>query len=49
MTAKAMAMVITTQCCIAGGGPAGLMLGYLLARSGIEVIVLERVTSVKLV
>ncbi|WP_299363115.1 FAD-dependent monooxygenase [uncultured Paracoccus sp.] len=42
-------MVITTQCCIAGGGPAGLMLGYLLARSGIEVIVLERVTSVKLV
>jgi 2-polyprenyl-6-methoxyphenol hydroxylase-like FAD-dependent oxidoreductase len=32
----------TTQCCIAGGGPAGLMLGYLLARAGIQVIVLEK-------
>jgi len=31
-----------TQCCIAGGGPAGLMLGYLLARAGVEVIVLEK-------
>lgn len=29
-------------CCIAGGGPAGMMLGYLLARSGIEVLVLEK-------
>ena len=29
-------------CCIAGGGPAGLMLGYLLARAGVEVIVLEK-------
>ncbi len=28
--------------CIAGGGPAGLMLGYLLARFGIEVTVLEK-------
>jgi 2-polyprenyl-6-methoxyphenol hydroxylase-like FAD-dependent oxidoreductase len=34
--------VITTQCCIAGGGPAGMMLGFLLARSGIDVIVLEK-------
>ncbi|MEX3171097.1 FAD-dependent oxidoreductase [Serratia quinivorans] len=32
----------TTACCIVGGGPAGLMLGYLLARAGIEVIVLEK-------
>lgn len=32
----------TTQCCIAGGGPAGLMLGYLLARSGVRVVVLEK-------
>ena len=32
----------TTQCCIAGGGPAGLMLGYLLARAGVKVIVLEK-------
>ena len=30
------------QCCIAGGGPAGLMLGYLLARAGVDVIVLEK-------
>ncbi len=30
------------QCCIAGGGPAGMMLGYLLARRGIEVVVLEK-------
>jgi len=29
-------------CCIAGGGPAGMMLGYLLARAGIEVVVLEK-------
>jgi 2-polyprenyl-6-methoxyphenol hydroxylase-like FAD-dependent oxidoreductase len=29
-------------CCIAGGGSAGMMLGYLLARAGIEVTVLEK-------
>jgi len=29
-------------CCIAGGGPAGMMLGYLLARAGIEVLILEK-------
>ncbi|MAP95699.1 MAG: hypothetical protein CMK07_12185 [Ponticaulis sp.] len=28
--------------CIAGGGPAGLMAGYLLARTGIDVVVLEK-------
>ncbi|MEN0616577.1 FAD-dependent oxidoreductase [Klebsiella indica] len=32
----------TTDCCIVGGGPAGLMLGYLLARAGIDVTVLEK-------
>ncbi|MGO3394891.1 MAG: FAD-dependent oxidoreductase [Serratia proteamaculans] len=32
----------TTTCCIVGGGPAGLMLGYLLARAGIDVMVLEK-------
>jgi 2-polyprenyl-6-methoxyphenol hydroxylase-like FAD-dependent oxidoreductase len=33
---------IETRCCIAGGGPAGVMLGYLLARAGIDVVVLEK-------
>jgi 2-polyprenyl-6-methoxyphenol hydroxylase-like FAD-dependent oxidoreductase len=33
---------LSTTCCIAGGGPAGIMLGYLLARNGIEVTVLEK-------
>jgi 2-polyprenyl-6-methoxyphenol hydroxylase-like FAD-dependent oxidoreductase len=33
---------ITVRCCIAGGGPAGMMLGLLLARAGIEVLVLEK-------
>jgi 2-polyprenyl-6-methoxyphenol hydroxylase-like FAD-dependent oxidoreductase len=29
-------------CCIVGGGPAGVMLGFLLARAGVEVLVLEK-------
>lgn len=33
---------LNTNCCIAGGGPAGIMLGFLLARAGIEVVVLEK-------
>ncbi len=33
---------LEAQCCIAGGGPAGMMLGYLLARAGVEVVVLEK-------
>jgi 2-polyprenyl-6-methoxyphenol hydroxylase-like FAD-dependent oxidoreductase len=33
---------ITTQCCIAGGGPAGMMLGFLLARAGVRIVVLEK-------
>jgi 2-polyprenyl-6-methoxyphenol hydroxylase-like FAD-dependent oxidoreductase len=33
---------LTKQCCIAGGGPAGMMLGYLLARAGVDVVVLEK-------
>ena len=33
---------ITTQCCIAGGGPAGMMLGFLLARAGVRVVILEK-------
>jgi 2-polyprenyl-6-methoxyphenol hydroxylase-like FAD-dependent oxidoreductase len=31
-----------TQCCIVGGGPAGMMLGFLLARSGVKSVVLEK-------
>ena len=31
-----------TQCVVAGGGPAGMMLGFLLARAGVRVIVLEK-------
>jgi 2-polyprenyl-6-methoxyphenol hydroxylase-like FAD-dependent oxidoreductase len=30
------------DCCIVGGGPAGMVLGFLLARAGIEVLVLEK-------
>ncbi|AMN39845.1 FAD-dependent oxidoreductase [Rhodoplanes sp. Z2-YC6860] len=37
-----MAEPITTRCCVAGGGPAGMMLGFLLARAGIDVVVLEK-------
>jgi 2-polyprenyl-6-methoxyphenol hydroxylase-like FAD-dependent oxidoreductase len=37
-----MAESIDTRCCIAGGGPAGMMLGFLLARAGIDVTVLEK-------
>jgi 2-polyprenyl-6-methoxyphenol hydroxylase-like FAD-dependent oxidoreductase len=33
---------IATKCCIAGGGPAGMMLGFLLARAGVNVAVLEK-------
>jgi 2-polyprenyl-6-methoxyphenol hydroxylase-like FAD-dependent oxidoreductase len=32
----------TTRCCIVGGGPAGMMLGYLLARAGVPTLVLEK-------
>jgi 2-polyprenyl-6-methoxyphenol hydroxylase-like FAD-dependent oxidoreductase len=33
---------LETRCCIVGGGPAGMMLGYLLARAGVDVVVLEK-------
>jgi 2-polyprenyl-6-methoxyphenol hydroxylase-like FAD-dependent oxidoreductase len=33
---------VVTKCCIAGGGPAGMMLGFLLARAGVDVVVLEK-------
>ena len=36
---------LEVDCCIAGGGPAGMMLGDLLARSGVRVVVLEKHTD----
>jgi 2-polyprenyl-6-methoxyphenol hydroxylase-like FAD-dependent oxidoreductase len=33
---------IQAQCCVAGAGPAGMMLGLLLARAGVDVVVLEK-------
>jgi 2-polyprenyl-6-methoxyphenol hydroxylase-like FAD-dependent oxidoreductase len=33
---------ISTSCVIAGGGPAGMMCGFLLARAGVDVTVLEK-------
>ncbi len=38
----ASARALSTTCCVVGGGPAGMMLGYLLARAGIDVVVLEK-------
>lgn len=42
MNADTSAKQLTTRCCIVGGGPAGMMLGYLLGRAGVDVIVLEK-------
>src|SRR5262245_11433828 len=39
---SAVTASIRTTCCIAGGGPAGMMLGFLLARAGVNVTVLEK-------
>ncbi len=36
------AETVSTRCCVAGGGPAGMMFGYLLARAGVDVVVLEK-------
>jgi 2-polyprenyl-6-methoxyphenol hydroxylase-like FAD-dependent oxidoreductase len=33
---------LRAACCVVGGGPAGMMLGYLLARAGVDVLVLEK-------
>src|SRR2546426_55982 len=33
---------VSVRCCVAGGGPAGIMLGLLLARAGVEVLVVEK-------
>ncbi|MGH9503312.1 MAG: FAD-dependent oxidoreductase [Terriglobales bacterium] len=34
--------VVRTRCCIVGGGPAGMMLGFLLARMAVDVVILEK-------
>src|SRR5579863_10784200 len=33
---------ISARCCIVGGGPAGMMLGFLLARAGVDTVLLEK-------
>lgn len=42
MTLNSPTEQITTRCCVAGGGPAGVMFAYLLARSDVDVVVLEK-------
>jgi 2-polyprenyl-6-methoxyphenol hydroxylase-like FAD-dependent oxidoreductase len=39
---KIMPASLETTCCVVGGGPAGMMLGFLLARQGVRVTVLEK-------
>jgi 2-polyprenyl-6-methoxyphenol hydroxylase-like FAD-dependent oxidoreductase len=34
--------ILKVSCCVVGGGPAGMMLGFLLARAGVSVVVLEK-------
>jgi len=36
------AAALAARCCIVGGGPAGMMLGFLLARAGVDTVVLEK-------
>jgi 2-polyprenyl-6-methoxyphenol hydroxylase-like FAD-dependent oxidoreductase len=38
----AVATTVCARCCIVGGGPAGMMLGLLLTRAGVDTIVLEK-------
>ncbi|MBN9119940.1 MAG: FAD-dependent oxidoreductase [Planctomycetes bacterium] len=39
---SATPQAIHTKCCVVGGGPAGMVLGFLLARAGVDVVVLEK-------
>ncbi|QWG20626.1 FAD-dependent oxidoreductase [Bradyrhizobium sediminis] len=41
-TPEQLPRTITSRCCIVGGGPAGMMLGYLLGRAGVDTIMLEK-------
>src|ERR1700746_3103941 len=42
---RMMAGNLSTGCCIVGGGPAGMMLGFLLARAGVAVTVRARASA----
>ncbi|MGB8543598.1 MAG: FAD-dependent oxidoreductase [Candidatus Acidiferrales bacterium] len=42
MSDETPAQRINVRCCIVGGGPAGMVCAYLLARAGVEVLVLEK-------
>ena len=37
-----MIETVETQCCVVGGGPAGIVAGYLFARAGVKTLVLEK-------
>ncbi len=40
--APSLHATLTARCCVVGGGPAGMMLGYLLARAGVDTLVIEK-------